>query len=254
MEYLKMDGKTVDEAIEKVCRIMDVSKDDLEIEIVHDGTPQGENRRFGFQRARIKASLKNTVSSIQPVPPKKSTYPTYPTYPTKVSSAKTSSPEKLKEAKEALSTVLEKANFSIRSITTKQSAEDITLNIESDESSLLIGRQGETLEALQHIVSKIVNNSEERKTRILIDIGDYRYRKNQSLIALAKKTSRKVKACGRPISITPMNAYDRRIIHITLEKDKYVRTESFGEGALKKVVVFPLDSSSRPRDRRFEGR
>lgn len=219
MEYLEMEGKTIDEAIEKVCKLMDVSKDDLNIEVIDDGTK--EQSQFGARKARIKAMIKKGGVSSSP---------------------KIKLSEDVEKAKEILTKILNYSNF-LSKVDAKEDEESIYLTIEDDKTDLLIGKNGETIEALQYLVNKIFNKSQTKK-RVIVDIGNYRNQKNESLIALAKRTSKKVKACGRPISITPMNPHDRRIIHITLEKDKDVRTESFGEGLYKKVVVFPVNNKS----------
>ncbi len=305
MEYLEMEGRTVEEAIKKVCRFMDVTEDRLEIEVINSGSGTG----FGAQRARIKAMLRKSPPpqaerlpepSEAAEPPRKSRtrgsskgkreqprsrerrrksrderetvvakaleHPEPLPEPEPFLSddeqetEETAAPhlplsEQSEQIKRTLAEFLEKLKFPFE-IEVSEDDEQIYLNIavsDEDASSILIGKQGETLDALQYLLTRIVHHNEEEKSekRIVVDVASYRKRKIKSLIALARKTSQQVKRCGRPISISPMSAQDRRIIHITLERDREVRTESFGEGPLKKVVVFP--TNERP-PRRGNGR
>jgi spoIIIJ-associated protein len=359
MEYIEMEGKTVDDAINKVCAMMDVKPENLDVEVMEKGT--GAMTGFGMKRARIKAKIK-TVTAVVSEPaapameaPKRSFPKREPrrdigneslrdvdketprefsrepsreapkrSFPRREPTPRVASPmgddemshaapreaprrsfprrelppvadimeedddeslfnegddyessyddtyedeedatdvslsevrrdrsreesdpalkEEMLKATAVLEEILKLLHFELK-VTAFFEDGAITLDVEKDMTNILIGKRGETLDALQYLVNRIINkDTNEDKRRVVVDIGGYRMRKNKSLVLLAKKTSSKVKACGRPISITPMNSHDRRIIHITLEKDKDVRTESFGEGPLKRVVVFPMSN------------
>ena len=116
---------------------------------------------------------------------------------------------------------------------------DIYLEIQSDREGILIGRHGRTLESLQFLINRMVNKQLKEPIRVVLDINDYRKRRADILKKMALRLGDKVKRMGHALTIGPFNARDRRIIHITLQEDPSLRTESFGEGALKKISIIP---------------
>jgi len=117
--------------------------------------------------------------------------------------------------------------------------EDLHLEIKGDQEGILIGRHGRTLDSLQFLVNRMVNKHLETPVRIVLDINDYRKRKTENLKKMAIRIGDKVKSKGHALTIGPFNAHDRRIIHIALREDPSVRTESLGEGKLKKITIIP---------------
>jgi len=106
-----------------------------------------------------------------------------------------------------------------------------------ENSGMLIGREGQTLAALQYLVSRIVSRGMNAAVRVNLDAGEYRQRQDEKLQELALHLAAKVKNTGRTCSTRPLNSYHRRIIHLTLQEDEQVQTRSTGEGPLKRVVV-----------------
>lgn len=115
----------------------------------------------------------------------------------------------------------------------------ITLNVNGDDLGILIGRRGQTLASLQHIVRLIVAHQAKARVPIVIDVGGYKQRRYEALQALALRVAEQVKAGRRPFTLEPMPAYERRIIHLTLAGHSDVITESVGEGEMRKVVITP---------------
>jgi spoIIIJ-associated protein len=122
----------------------------------------------------------------------------------------------------------------------REEPERVLLSIHGDGSGLLIGRKGETLDALEYLINKMVhkNNAEDKK-KIVVDTENYRARREESLVNLAHRLADKAKKLGRPVTISPMNAHDRRLIHLALQDDKTLRTRSTGTGLYRKVVISP---------------
>ena len=120
--------------------------------------------------------------------------------------------------------------------------EDLDLEIKGDQEGMLIGRHGRTLDSLQFLINRMVNKRLERPVRIVLDINDYRKRKAENLKKMAIRIGEKVKSKGHPLTVGPFNAHDRRLIHIALKEDPSVRTESLGEGKLKKITIIPTMS------------
>ena len=117
----------------------------------------------------------------------------------------------------------------------------MTFEIEGQDAGLLIGRRGETLQALQFLIRMVTNRQLGRKTYVVIDIEDYRERRVQMLRRLARRTAGRVGSSGREDSLEPMSPAERRIVHMALAGHPEVRTESEGEGNQRRVVIFPND-------------
>ena len=112
--------------------------------------------------------------------------------------------------------------------------------VDDDENSgLIIGREGQTLSALQYLVNRIVSRKLEAPVRIQIDTGDYRERQNEGLRRLALQLADKAKNYGRPQSTRPLSSYHRRVVHMALQNDSGIQTRSKGDGPLKKVLILP---------------
>jgi spoIIIJ-associated protein len=115
----------------------------------------------------------------------------------------------------------------------------MTFEIEGQDAGLLIGRRGETLQALQFLVRMVTNRQLGRKAYVVIDIEDYRERRVQMLRRLARRMAGRVGSGGREDSLEPMSPAERRIVHMALAGHPDVRTESEGEGNQRRVVIFP---------------
>jgi spoIIIJ-associated protein len=111
--------------------------------------------------------------------------------------------------------------------------------LDEETVGLMIGRRGETLRSLQFLVNTLVNRHVGRWPQIVIDVGNYRQRRQESLEGLARRVAEQVRTSGRPQVLDPMQAYDRRIIHMALREDTSVYTESSGEGESRRITVFP---------------
>ena len=118
--------------------------------------------------------------------------------------------------------------------------EDGALSIEmkGDNMGILIGKRGQTLDSLQYLTNRVANKSQDGYVRVKLDTEDYRRRRKQTLENLAKNIAFKVKRTKRSFALEPMNPYERRIIHSTLQNDKYVATKSEGEEPYRKVIVY----------------
>ena len=210
MEDYEFEGKTTEEAIEKASRKLDVPVEDLNIDVIEPGSA-GIFGLVGGKKARIRVQLKST---------------------------ETVAGDDLSLAQEALLNILHlipvEATISGEKVDGK-----IILNIEGDKSGLLIGRKGKTLDALQFIVNKIVNKALDKKTGVVVDSENYRRRRLDSLTQMALKMGDKAKRTKRPVTTSPLDPHDRRIIHLTLKTDEELDTRSRGEGMLKRVVIIP---------------
>ena len=109
--------------------------------------------------------------------------------------------------------------------------------IEGDDSGLIIGRKGETLRSFEFLISFIIKRQLEKRVRVILDVEGYQERRRSNLVSIAESNAKKVIKYGKPIKMDPMSPFDRRIIHLALEKDKKVITESQGSGPRRQVVI-----------------
>ncbi len=124
-------------------------------------------------------------------------------------------------------------------ITVSRINDRIILDIEGGNRGLLIGKKGATLDAFQFLVNKIVNREKSERNHIIVDTGEYRKRRHDSLMALALRLADKARRIKKPVSINALSAQERRIIHLALKSEKGVSTRSKGEGSYKRVVIIP---------------
>jgi spoIIIJ-associated protein len=113
------------------------------------------------------------------------------------------------------------------------------LEIKGDQEGILIGKHGRTLESLQLLINRMVNKRLKNAMRVILDIDAYRKRRADSMAQMAQRLGEKAKKTGHSLTVGPFNAHDRRIIHVTLKEDPSLKTESLGEGELKKVKIIP---------------
>jgi len=124
-------------------------------------------------------------------------------------------------------------------ITLDKMTRTMNIDVEGPEMGIIIGKRGQTLDSLQYLISLYVNKKSDTYIRVKLDTENYRERRRETLENLAKNIAFKVKKSRRSFSLEPMNPYERRIIHSTLQNDKYVTTKSEGEEPYRKVVIYP---------------
>lgn len=206
MEFVEVSAKTVSDAITEACQKFSVTSDKLEYEVVQEGSTGflGINAKPAIIKAKIKEEEKTLDL----------------------------------KAKDFLSDVFKSMNLAVV-IDAKYDDIENTLDIDlsGDEMGVLIGKRGQTLDSLQYLVSLVVNKDVNDYIRVKVDTENYRQRRKETLENLAKNISYKVKRTRRPVTLEPMNPYERRIIHSALQNDRYVTTHSEGDEPYRKVVV-----------------
>jgi spoIIIJ-associated protein len=132
-------------------------------------------------------------------------------------------------------------------ISVKKGEERLFFNVIGGNAGILIGKRGQTLDAIQTIVNKVVNKHNQNRTRVLVDIEGYLETRKENLEKMAMRLAEKSKKIGKPMTLGPMNAYDRRIVHLALQDFSAVQTRSRGEGPLRKLVIFPKKRNAEKR-------
>jgi len=223
-------GKTVELAVAKACQELDIIVEKLKYEVLSHGAT-GIFGLVGARKALIRVIVPENQTEDQLV--------------TDDNSLRLDTPEtmmSLGEAARVGKTALEKITDGITvgaSVVVKEEKRRIFYSIEGGRAGILIGKRGQTLEAIQYLVEKIVNRKSRQRVRVSIDVGGYLEKKRKNLEGLAEKTAQKAKQNGKPATVGQLNAHDRRIIHMALKDDADVITKSVGKGFLRKLVVLP---------------
>ncbi|MCM1049325.1 MAG: protein jag [Clostridiales bacterium] len=203
MEFTEFSAKTVDDAITEACENFVVTSDKLEYEVVEEGSSGFLG--IGSKPAIIKARVKSSIEDV---------------------------------AKDFLNSVFQAMKLTVVvDIKYDEINNSMDIDLSGDEMGILIGKRGQTLDSLQYLVSLVVNKDVENYIHIKVDTENYRQRRKETLENLAKNISYKVKRTKRPVSLEPMNPYERRIIHSALQNDRYVTTHSEGDEPFRHVVV-----------------
>lgn len=234
MEYKEFTAKTVSDAITVACQEFTVTSDRLDYEVVDEGSSGflGIGARAAMIKARIKEEAKaaplQEETKIFSKPEKKET----------VTTAVGTSSVFCDIAKEFLEDVLKAMKLEVVINTSYNEKEkELDIDLSGDEMGILIGKRGQTLDSLQYLVSLVVNKNQSDYIRVKVDTENYRERRKETLENLARNIAYKVKRTKRPVSLEPMNPYERRIIHSALQNDRYVTTHSEGEEPFRRVVV-----------------
>jgi len=197
-------GKTVDDAIESALGDLKLNREDVDIEILEEPT-KGLFGILGGKPARVRVKAKITATG---------------------------------RARDMLNNVMQVMKLDV-DIEMIEKNERILININGPDLGILIGRRGETLDALQYLVNLSANKNAEKRKRIIIDIEGYRRRREETLMKLALKLADKARQRGRNVVLEPMNSMERRIIHTALQERDDIYTFSEGEEPYRKIIISP---------------
>ena len=242
MEDQEFEGKTTEEAIQNASRELNIPEEDLEIDIIEPGSAgifgMGGRKakiRVHLKRGEREADLESDEFPSEEFPQDEEASDEYvPGKPV----AEVITAEDVAVAEKTLRKILELIPLEA-TVHAENNDGKITLLIEGDRSGLLIGRKGKTLDALQFIVNKIVNKALDRKISVVVDSENYRKRREEVLSEMAVRMGEKAKRIKKPVTTTPLNPHERRIIHLALKEDGQLDTKSRGEGLLKRVIIIP---------------
>lgn len=253
MDYIEVRAKTIDDAITDALVQLGVTSDQLDYEVIEKGSAGflGINRKDAVIKARKKVVVpekkevvKETVAEEkvekkQPAPAaKKESAPAQKTEKAEKTSAPIDYAPLVENVKSFLSQVFQAMQLEVE-IITKVDEDNRMIDVEfkGPEMGMLIGKRGQTLDSLQYLTNLAVNKQSDSYVKVKLDTEDYRKRRKETLENLAKNIAYKVKRTKRPVSLEPMNPFERRVIHSALQNDKYVSTHSEGEEPYRHVVV-----------------
>lgn len=239
MEYKEFSEKTVDDAITAACQDFFVTSDKLDYEVLEEGSSGflGIGAKPALIKARVKEDKEIVKESVkEPVKEVLKEEKKFVKETAKVSNVDAREVEEA--AKKFLGEVFDAMEMEVIVDAKYDDAEKaLDVDMRGEEIGILIGKRGQTLDSLQYLVSLVVNRGQADYIRVKLDTENYRQRRKETLENLAKNIAYKVKRTKRPVSLEPMNPYERRIIHSALQNDRYVTTHSEGEEPFRRVVV-----------------
>jgi len=216
MDWLEITGKTVDEALTEAMIQLEATSDNIEYEVL-----EKETNGFLFIKskpAKIRVRLKQTVQNT---------------------------------AKSFLDKVFKAMDITAKvEVVYDEDQSTVDINVVGDDMGILIGKRGQTLDSLQYLVSLILYKESEKYLKVKLDTENYRERRKETLENLGRNIASKVKRTRKPVSLEPMNPYERRIIHSALQNDKFVETHSEGDEPYRKVVI-TLKKGAQNRDYKY---
>ena len=233
MDYKEFSGKTVDDAITEACQEFTVTSDRLDYEVIDKGSSGflGLGTKPALIKARIldeNSKKEESSTAKESVSEKKEDK--------KESAAPAVKAKTANDPKEFLDKVFKAMKLDVN-VKVEQIGNDMNIELSGDEMGVLIGKRGQTLDSLQYLTSLVVNKGSNEYIRVKVDTENYRKRRKDTLENLAKNLAYKVKRTKRPVTLEPMNPYERRVIHSALQNDKYVSTHSEGEEPFRRVVI-----------------
>lgn len=203
MEFIEISAKNVDHAITQATVQLGITSDQLEYEVLDKGSTGFLG--IGSKNAVIKARKKFSIDE---------------------------------NVVEFLSSIFDAMKMEVEILVAVNEEEHIIeVELKGDDMGILIGKRGQTLDSLQYLTNLAINKHSDEYYKVKIDTEDYRKRRKETLENLAKNIAYKVKRTKRPVSLEPMNPFERRIIHSALQNDRYVTTHSEGDEPYRHVVV-----------------
>jgi len=195
-------AKTVQEAVSLALEELNLSEDKVDIEVLDEGN-KGIFGIIGNKMAKVRVTVRES---------------------------------KGEKARKILYDLFEKMKVKAE-IELEENDDAVTLNIKGNDIGILIGRRGETLDSIQYLSSLVINKNNDDYKRVIVDVENYRMKREETLINLANRLADRVVKYRKNITLEPMNPYERRVIHSTLQNNSSVRTYSVGDEPNRKVVI-----------------
>lgn len=225
-EVIVAEGKTTNEAIQNGLKQMKVSRDMVDVKVLEEA----KKNFFSILAPRV-VKVELTLKKV---------------YEKKEYEVNEKDVEKVREnAEKFINEFIDKLGLNQVEVNVKAENNEVKIDLNGDDVGFLIGYRGECLRSFQTIVSSITNKNINPKVRVIVDIEKYRERREKTLRALATKISKTVLRTGKNITLEPMSAYERKIIHDQLQNNKKITTFSVGEEPNRRVVIKRIDDLNR---------
>ncbi len=208
MKSVEIIARSVEDAIEEGLAKLETTKDEVDVSVLEEGT-KGIFGFLGSKQAKVRIERRPTINW------------------------------KCIISKNYIVELLDKMDIPATLTVNVQDEENILMDLKGDNLGLLIGRRGQTLDALQYLVSTVANREGGEWARVIVDIEGYRARREETLKALARRLGSKVRGTGRRVALDPMTALERRIVHSELQDIQGIETHSEGRDPFRRVIILP---------------
>lgn len=230
---VESEGATIDAAIESALAELGATREEVRVEILRDA------RRglfgFGGRRARVRVTRREEIRGVE--------FARESAVRLSVAAPDTSDAPGVEIVRELLRLMEVRATVSTSALDDGARC----VRIESETGGLLIGKHGQTLDALEYLVNRMIGRREDGEPSIVLDAEGYRERRRESLESMARASAAKVRERGRAETLAPMSARDRRIVHVALRGEPAVTTRSLGGGLLRRVLIAPAPAGKGSR-------
>ena len=242
MEYVETEGDTIDDAIANALKILGVERDRVTVEILDQG--KKGILGLGSKKARVRASLRRAVLAAEEEGAEDNT----PSERRKVSGAERAALGQ--KAKEALAEILRLMGVEAEiELKPGETEEEIIVEVRGDHGGLLIGHRGQTLEALQYLLTRIVSERQGREgPQLVVDTENYREKRGKRLEDMALRLGEKAKRQRQTVGMDALSAADRRIVQLALQDDPWLTTKSLGKGAYRRLLIIPEGDRRKKED------
>ena len=251
MEFVEAEGETIDEAIEKALKILGVERDRVTVDILTEGSRGILG--IGAKKARVRAALRKALDIEEEQEEQEEQEEEEERREESPRQERNISQEEVatfgEKARGVLAEILKYmgVNASIE-LKPGEIAEEIILDIQGDNGGLLIGRRGQTLEALQYLLTRMVAERQGREgPELVVDTENYRERRRKTLEDMALRLGEKAKRQRKAVSVDALSAADRRVVHLALQDDPWLTTKSLGIGAYRRLLIIP-EGDRRKKD------
>ncbi|RQD72650.1 MAG: protein jag [Tindallia sp. MSAO_Bac2] len=202
MQKIQASGKTIDEAVENGLKELGCSKDDVEVKIL-EVPYKGFLGVFGSKDAQVELELKDQTEDA---------------------------------TRQFLQSMFQAMNLEVQ-IDIEYQKDQLNIELSGPNMGVVIGKRGQTLDSIQYLTSLVANKNRDKYVKVFMDTENYRKKREETLVRLASKMAKNVKATRRTMVLEPMNPYERRIIHAALQSDPKIQTYSEGEEPYRKVAI-----------------
>lgn len=202
IKSIEKTGKTIQEAVALALQELNADERNVDIEVIDEGN-KGIFGFIGNKMAKVIVTLKES---------------------------------RVDTTKKFLLDIFDKMNVNAE-VNVEENEDSVMIKVEGKDIGIIIGRRGETLDSLQYLTNLVVNKDKDNYKRVVIDIENYRKKREDTLVGLANKLADRVIRYKKNITLEPMNPYERRVIHSTLQDNNYVETYSVGDEPNRKVVI-----------------
>ena len=240
MDFVEAEGDTLDAAIDNALKLLGAARDKVTVDVLSEG--RKGILGFGAQKAKVRAALRKTAGDLaRPEASPEPATPAMPAVPIDQAAVAVDNSAITEKAKTTLGEILQRMGVAA-TVEQKDAANgaEIILDIKTDNSGLLIGRKGQTLEALQYLIGRIAGERQGSEgPHIVVDVENYRERRRKSLEDMALRLGEKAKRQRKTVTVDALSAADRRVIHAALQDDPWVTTKSLGQGSFRRLLIIP---------------